>query len=376
MEGPDLLGPDPRQSHHLDQSRRDLPAELLQVRERPGGDQRRDLVPQRLPDPAVVGEPVRGDHLLEVGVELADGPGAVPVGRHPEGVLALEFEQGADLVELLDTGLDPVSVVAAAPEGLLHDGLLPPRPLVVASELERIATDWIRRRGLRATLVRSYGATEVFPPEDADVIVDVMDTGETLAANGLVVVDVLMTSSTRLYASRRAVETAAKKAAIDGLVLSLRSVLEARGRAMVRTFGLTHIALAVQDAERAYGFYRDVFGMVAVYRGEGFVQAQTPGSRDVLVLEESERAAGSGGIAHFGFRLVDQRDIDAAAQAVECAGGEILDRGEFCPGEPYLFCRDLDGYDLEIWHELPTSVDSAQEAREGRGGARTAPLVG
>ena len=126
---------------------------------------------------------------------------------------------------------------------------------------------------------------------------------------------------------------------------------------MVRTFGLTHIALAVQDAERAYGFYRDVFGMVAVYRGEGFVQAQTPGSRDVLVLEESERAAGSGGIAHFGFRLVDQRDIDAAAQAVERAGGEILDRGEFCPGEPYLFCEDLDGYEVEIWFEIPTPVD-------------------
>jgi ATP phosphoribosyltransferase len=142
-------------------------------------------------------------------------------------------EKEADLVELLDTGLDPVSVVAAAPEGVLVGGGLPSRPLVVASELERIAADWIRRRGLSATLVRSYGATEVFPPEDADVIVDVMDTGETLAANGLVVVEELMTSSTRLYASRRALEEPAKKDSIDGLVLSLRSVLEARGRAMV-----------------------------------------------------------------------------------------------------------------------------------------------
>jgi catechol 2,3-dioxygenase-like lactoylglutathione lyase family enzyme len=133
---------------------------------------------------------------------------------------------------------------------------------------------------------------------------------------------------------------------------------------MVRTFGLTHIALAVQDAERAYSFYRDVFGMVAVYRSEGFIQAQTPGSRDVLVLEEGERPAGSGGIAHFGFRLVDPADIDEAARAVECAGGEVRDRGEFCPGEPYLFCRDLDGYEIEIWHELPTSVDP-EPARDG-----------
>jgi catechol 2,3-dioxygenase-like lactoylglutathione lyase family enzyme len=135
---------------------------------------------------------------------------------------------------------------------------------------------------------------------------------------------------------------------------------------MVRTYGLTHIALAVQDAERAFAFYRDVFGMVAVYRGEGFVQAQTPGSRDVLVLEERERPAGSGGIAHFGFRLVDQGDIEAAVRAVERAGGEVLERGEFCPGEPYLFCRDLDGYEVEIWHELPTPADPAERAAPAR----------
>jgi ATP phosphoribosyltransferase len=142
-------------------------------------------------------------------------------------------EKSAELIELLDTGLDPVRVVAAAPEALLVEGELPRRHLVVASELERIASRWIERRGLDATLVRSYGATEVFPPEDADVIVDISATGETLSANGLVVVDELMQSSTRLYASRNAMDTAAKKPTIDGLVLSLRSVLEARGRAMV-----------------------------------------------------------------------------------------------------------------------------------------------
>ena len=129
---------------------------------------------------------------------------------------------------------------------------------------------------------------------------------------------------------------------------------------MVRTFGLTHVALTVQDAERAFRFYQDVFGMVAVYREDGFIQAQTRGCRDVLVLQEQEeRHAGSGGIAHFGFRLIDPGDIDEAVSAVEHAGGEILDRGEFCPGEPYLFCRDPDGYEVEIWHELPTPVDPA-----------------
>jgi ATP phosphoribosyltransferase len=142
-------------------------------------------------------------------------------------------EKSADLVELLDTGLDPVRVVAAAPVSLLDEGQLGPGPLVVASELERLATAWIAERGIDATFVHSYGATEVFPPEDADVIVDITASGDTLAANGLVVVDELMRSSTRLYASREAMADPTKKSAIDGLVVSLRSVLEARSRAMV-----------------------------------------------------------------------------------------------------------------------------------------------
>ena len=142
-------------------------------------------------------------------------------------------EKSADLVELLDTGLDPVRMVAAAPESLLVNGALPSSHLVVASEYERLTRGWIAEQGLDASFVHSYGATEVFPPEDADVIVDISATGETLAANGLVVVDELLRSSTRLYASPEALDSPGKKAAIDGLVLSLRSVIEARDRAMV-----------------------------------------------------------------------------------------------------------------------------------------------
>src|SRR5690606_21873854 len=73
-------------------------------------------------------------------------------------------ELGADLVEVLDTGLDPVRIVAAAPRGLLVEGRLPDRRLVVASEYERLTQRWIAERCITATFVRSYGATEVFPP--------------------------------------------------------------------------------------------------------------------------------------------------------------------------------------------------------------------
>jgi catechol 2,3-dioxygenase-like lactoylglutathione lyase family enzyme len=131
---------------------------------------------------------------------------------------------------------------------------------------------------------------------------------------------------------------------------------------IVRTYGLTHIALAVRDAERALGFYQAVFGMMAVYRQGGIIQAQTPGSRDVLVFDEHAPNSGqAGGIAHIGFRLVDPDDIALASQAVERAGGTILRQGEFCPGEPYIFFHDLDGYEVEIWYELPTPLDPAKE---------------
>jgi len=145
-------------------------------------------------------------------------------------------ELQADVVELLDTGLAPVQLVAAAPVALLENGQLPratDRRYIVASEYERITRSWIKAKGLCAEFVRSYGATEVFPPEDADVIVDNTATGATLEANGLAIVDVLTRSSTRLYANRAALDDPSRRRSIDDLVLLINSVLEARRRVML-----------------------------------------------------------------------------------------------------------------------------------------------
>ena len=123
----------------------------------------------------------------------------------------------------------------------------------------------------------------------------------------------------------------------------------------VKTYGLTHIALVVRDARRSSQFYKDVLGAVEVYNQDGFVQFQTPGTPRRDRARRKERRGGvapagmSGGIAHFGFRLIDPADIDAAARAVTRAGGTILNQGEFVPGEPYFFARDPDGYEIEIW---------------------------
>jgi len=199
-------------------------------------------------------------------------------------------ELEADVVELMDTGLDPVRIVAAAPAELLRDGRLPDRPMLVASELERIATDWIARKGLNATFVRTYGATEVFPPEDADVIVDVTATGATLKANGLVIVEELLTSSTRLFASRRADDDPAKRPRIDELVLLLRSVLEARRRMMVE---VNVPAERVQEVIAALPCMREPT-MAPLHGGAGYaVKAAVPREELTRVIPEIKRLGGT-----------------------------------------------------------------------------------
>jgi len=97
---------------------------------------------------------------------------------------------------------------------------------------------------------------------------------------------------------------------------------------MVKTCGLSHIALAVKDAKRSFEFYRKVFGVLKIYDQGGWIRAQTPGSRDIIAFDESAPRIGkTGGIAHFGFRLLDPKDIDTAADTVEKAGGKILNKG-------------------------------------------------
>ncbi len=134
---------------------------------------------------------------------------------------------------------------------------------------------------------------------------------------------------------------------------------------MVKTYGLTHVALAVKDPPRSLAFYQKVFGVVPIFTSADFIQAQTPGSRDVLVFERGKRAGKAGGIAHFGFRLTKPSDLPKALDAIKAAGGKIKEHGEFIPGEPYVFFFDPDGYEVEIWYEIPTAIDPVGSGRSG-----------
>lgn len=142
-------------------------------------------------------------------------------------------ELEADVVELLDTGLDLVRLVVAAPAKLAPDGRLPNRPLAIASEYTRLTEQWRRSRGVTGRVIRSWGATEVLPPEDADLIVDNVATGATLEANSLRIIEEIGVSSTRLYASREAMSDSWRYGEIKRFTMLIRSVLEARRRVML-----------------------------------------------------------------------------------------------------------------------------------------------
>ncbi len=125
-----------------------------------------------------------------------------------------------------------------------------------------------------------------------------------------------------------------------------------------KTYGLTHIAISVQDLDRTLTFYQKVFDVDVMYHQAHFLQVTTPGSYDIIVFEKrktdpnSDRDGSTGGIIHFGFRLRKAKDIVEMAKRIESAGGIIIDKGEFVPGEPYIFFKDPDGYKVEVWYEL------------------------
>ena len=120
-----------------------------------------------------------------------------------------------------------------------------------------------------------------------------------------------------------------------------------------KTYGLTHIAIAVKDLDQTLAFYQKVFEVKVMYHKDDFLQVTTPGSNDIIVFEKKKADYGkTGGIAHFGFRLRDAKDIDEMTKRIKSAGGTIIDKGEFVPGEPYIFFKDPDGYEVEICYEL------------------------
>lgn len=168
-------------------------------------------------------------------LKAANIPKLIEYGAHDVGFSGVDWvrESQAEVETLLDTGLLPVRIVAAAPKGVDPFRHASNRPVVAASEYERLTTQYVSARCTDWRYVRTFGATEVFPPEDADLIVDNTATGTALAANGLDVLDVLLESTTLFLGNRSSLEDPAVRGAIDTLVLLMRSVIDARNRVLL-----------------------------------------------------------------------------------------------------------------------------------------------
>jgi len=156
------------------------------------------------------------------------------LGSHDAGFTGIDWirESGADVEEIMDLGFDRVEVVAAIPAGI-DEAALKSRKIVVATEYVNLAEGWLKGGSWQYRLLRTYGATEVFPPDDADMIIDNTSSGQTLRDNGLKIIDTLMVSSSRFVASRAAMANAEKRGRIEELAMLFRAVLDGRDRVML-----------------------------------------------------------------------------------------------------------------------------------------------
>jgi ATP phosphoribosyltransferase len=100
----------------------------------------------------------------------------------------------------------------------------------IATELVRVTTAYFAERGVKVHVEFSWGATEVKPPVLADAIVEATETGSTLRANRLRIIDTLLESNTQLIANQTALADPWKKTKIDNIALLLKAAIEAQGR--------------------------------------------------------------------------------------------------------------------------------------------------
>jgi ATP phosphoribosyltransferase len=156
------------------------------------------------------------------------------LGSHDAGFTGIDWieESGANVEEILDLGFDKVSIIAAVPADL-DDKELKSKKIVVATEYVNLAEKYLKTNCYDFKIVRTYGATEVFPPDDADMIIDNTATGQTLRENGLRIIGTLLKSSTRFFASASAMQNPEKRRRIEELAMLFCAVLEARERVML-----------------------------------------------------------------------------------------------------------------------------------------------
>jgi ATP phosphoribosyltransferase len=100
----------------------------------------------------------------------------------------------------------------------------------IATELVRVTKAYFRKHDVNVKVEFSWGATEVKPPMLADAIVEVTETGSSLRANRLRIIDTLMESNTQLIANKNVLADPWKKQKLDNIALLLKAAIEAQGK--------------------------------------------------------------------------------------------------------------------------------------------------
>jgi len=179
--------------------------------------------------------PIVNDKEIEIKIiKTQNIPKLLELGRHDIGFSGYDWieETGANVVQLMDLKFDPVKIVAAIHKDMQIEDLRN-RKIVVASEYENISRAFLEREKYKYVFLRTFGATEVFPPDDADMIIDNISTGRTLAMHNLKVIAIVLQSSTRFIANKEALNEKWKSEKIDELKIVFQAILAAREHVML-----------------------------------------------------------------------------------------------------------------------------------------------
>ncbi|MDA8172815.1 MAG: ATP phosphoribosyltransferase [Nitrospiraceae bacterium] len=142
------------------------------------------------------------------------------------------LEQNADVHEVAELiyakeGLKPIKWVVAVPQDSQIKKLKDLNGKRISTELVNYTKRYLKQNGVKADVEFSWGATEVKPPYLADAIVELTETGNSLRANNLRVVDTMLISSTRFVANKKAWRDRWKRQKMENMVLLLEGALAA-----------------------------------------------------------------------------------------------------------------------------------------------------
>src|SRR4029079_1808313 len=165
------------------------------------------------------------DGVLDAGLTGQDWIAEHEAGDGHTGVIS----SIADLVYAKQSFGKARWVLAAPEDSSIHS----PQDLdgkTVATELVRVTRAYFERQRVRVKVEFSWGATEAKPPMLADAIVEVTETGSSLRANRLRIVDTVMESNTQLIANHSALADGWKRTKIENIALRFKAAIEAQGR--------------------------------------------------------------------------------------------------------------------------------------------------